>query len=145
MSATTLVRPLFPDSILQGSDNTLTSEDEEVHVKSQPIQEYVVAGPGRFSIGGAYVTGVYPAVFPWAINLCSENVILLRPFTLTESLENGTISGRILCAQPLLDENETLDWDVALDSIPVRPSNRIEVSLKFVGRSKPIPIEDPFS
>ena len=40
------------------------------------------------------------------------------------------------------DEEDILDWDVAIVTPPPRPSGTIRVRLKYKGRSKPFPIED---
>ena len=45
-------------------------------------------------------------------------------------------------AFPTYDEEDILKWDVAIPP-PPRPSGKIQVRLKFKGRRKPIPIEDP--
>lgn len=45
-------------------------------------------------------------------------------------------------AFPTYDEEDILKWDVAIPP-PPRPSGTIRVRLKFKGRRKPIPIEDP--
>ena len=45
-------------------------------------------------------------------------------------------------AFPTYDEEDILKWDVVIPP-PPRPSGTIRVRLKFKGRRKPIPIEDP--
>lgn len=45
-------------------------------------------------------------------------------------------------AFPTYDEEDILKWDVAIPP-PPRPSGTIRVRLKFKGRRKPLPIEDP--
>ena len=45
-------------------------------------------------------------------------------------------------AFPSYDEEDILDWDVAIVTPPPRPSGTIRVRLKYKGRSKPFPIED---
>ncbi|MDE0635983.1 MAG: hypothetical protein OXI43_09075 [Candidatus Poribacteria bacterium] len=46
-------------------------------------------------------------------------------------------------AFPTYDEEDILKWDVVIPP-PPRPSGTIRVRLKFKGRRKPIPIEDPW-
>ena len=36
---------------------------------------------------------------------------------------------------------EELDWDVAIQSAPRRPRKTINVKIKYIGRSKPMPEE----
>lgn len=43
---------------------------------------------------------------------------------------------------PLYDDEDVIDWDVAITSPPSRPSGTIRVKLKYKGRSKPFPIEN---
>lgn len=43
---------------------------------------------------------------------------------------------------PSHDEEDILDWDVAIINPPPRPSGTIRVKLKYRGRSKPIPINN---
>lgn len=45
-------------------------------------------------------------------------------------------------AFPTYDEEDILKWDVTIPP-PPRPSGTIRVRLKYKGRRKPIPIEDP--
>ena len=40
------------------------------------------------------------------------------------------------------DDEDILDWDVAIIAPPPRPSGTIRVKLKYTGRSKPFPIEN---
>ncbi len=47
-------------------------------------------------------------------------------------------------AFPTYDEEDILKWDVVIPP-PPRPSGTIRVRLKFKGRRKPIPIEDPWA
>ncbi len=47
-------------------------------------------------------------------------------------------------AFPTYDEEDILNWDVVITP-PPRPSGTIRVRLKFKGRRKPIPIEDPWA
>jgi len=46
-------------------------------------------------------------------------------------------------AFPSYDEEDILNWDAVITP-PPRPSGTIKVRLKFKGRRKPIPIEDPW-
>ena len=45
-------------------------------------------------------------------------------------------------AFPSYDEEDILDWDVAIVTPPPRPSGTIRVKLKYRGRSKPLPIDN---
>ncbi len=47
-------------------------------------------------------------------------------------------------AFPSYSEEDILNWDVAIEAPPPRPSGTIRVKLKYKGRSKPIPIENPW-
>ena len=42
----------------------------------------------------------------------------------------------------LFDDEDVLDWDVAITTPPPRPSGTIRVKLKYIGRSKPFPVEN---
>ena len=42
-------------------------------------------------------------------------------------------------------EEEVLNWDVAIEVPPPRPSGTIRARLKYKGRSKPMPIENPWA
>ena len=44
----------------------------------------------------------------------------------------------------LYDEDDLLDWDAAIITSPPRPSGTIRVKLIHKGRSKPMPIENPW-
>ena len=44
-------------------------------------------------------------------------------------------------AFPVYDEEDILNWDVAMMP-PPRPSGTIRVRLIYKGRSKPLPVED---
>ena len=46
-------------------------------------------------------------------------------------------------AFPTYDEEDILKWDVAIPP-PPRPSGTIRVRLIYKGRSKPMPVEDPW-
>ena len=45
---------------------------------------------------------------------------------------------------PVYDEEDILNWDAAIVTPPPRQSGTIRVKLKYKGRSKPIPAEDPW-
>lgn len=47
-------------------------------------------------------------------------------------------------AFPAYSEEDILNWDVAIQVPPPRPSGKIRVKLKYKGRSEPIPIENPW-
>ena len=40
---------------------------------------------------------------------------------------------------------EVLDWDACIEAAPPRPTRRIKVRLRDLGRDKPLPVEDPHS
>ncbi len=42
------------------------------------------------------------------------------------------------------DEEDLLNWDVAITPPPPRRSGTIKVKLVYKGRRKPIPVEDPW-
>lgn len=42
-----------------------------------------------------------------------------------------------------IDPDEVLDWDAGIEVAPLRPTRRIKVRLRDLGRDKPLPIEDP--
>lgn len=42
-----------------------------------------------------------------------------------------------------IDPEEVLDWDAGIEVAPLRPTRRIKVRLRDLGRDKPLPIEDP--
>ena len=45
---------------------------------------------------------------------------------------------------PTYSEEDTLNWEFAIETPPPRPSGTIRVKLKYKGRSKPIPLENPW-
>ena len=47
-------------------------------------------------------------------------------------------------AFPVYDEEDLLNWDAAIVTPPPRQSGTIRVKLIYKGRSKPIPVEDPW-
>ena len=47
-------------------------------------------------------------------------------------------------AFPVYDEEDILNWDAAIVTPPPRQSGTIRVKLIYKGRSKPIPVEDPW-
>lgn len=38
---------------------------------------------------------------------------------------------------------ELLDWDFCIETAPPRPSGTVEADAEFVGRGRPIPLDDP--
>ena len=46
---------------------------------------------------------------------------------------------------PSYEEEDILKWDVAIATPPPRSLGTLRVKLKYTGRSKPIPIEDPWA
>lgn len=47
-------------------------------------------------------------------------------------------------AFPVYDEEDILNVDAVIATPPPRQSGTIRVKLKYMGRSKPIPAEDPW-
>ncbi len=47
-------------------------------------------------------------------------------------------------AFPTYNEEDILDWDAAITMPPPRRSGTIRVKLIYKGRSKPIPVENPW-
>ena len=47
-------------------------------------------------------------------------------------------------AFPVYDEEDILNVDAVIVPPPPRQSGTIRVRLKYIGRSKPIPVEDPW-
>ncbi len=47
-------------------------------------------------------------------------------------------------AFPTYDEEDILNWDVAITPPPPRRSGTIRVRLIYKGRSKPLPVENPW-
>ena len=47
-------------------------------------------------------------------------------------------------AFPTYDEEDILNWDVAITPPPPRKSGTIRVRLIYKGRSKPLPVENPW-
>ena len=45
---------------------------------------------------------------------------------------------------PTYDEEDILNWDVAITPSPPRRSGTIRVKLIYKGRRKPMPVEDPW-
>ncbi len=41
------------------------------------------------------------------------------------------------------DVPELLDWDFFIETTPMRPSGVVEADVEFVGRGRPIPLDDP--
>lgn len=41
------------------------------------------------------------------------------------------------------DVPELLDWDFCIETLPKRPSGVVEADVEFVGRGRPIPLDDP--
>ena len=41
------------------------------------------------------------------------------------------------------DVPELLDWDFCIESPPARPSGIVEADVEFLGRGRPIPLDDP--
>jgi hypothetical protein len=43
-----------------------------------------------------------------------------------------------------LHEEDLLDWDAVIHTNPARPAGNLRVRLEYVGRSKPLPVDDPW-
>ena len=46
---------------------------------------------------------------------------------------------------PDIEEDDVLNWDNLIPVAPVRPSGRVEVRLKNLGRDRPQPAEEPWA
>lgn len=42
-----------------------------------------------------------------------------------------------------MGETEVLNWDACIEDAPPRPGGNIQVLLRYVGRSQPVPVADP--
>jgi hypothetical protein len=60
-----------------------------------------------------------------------------------ESVRDENAPDRPRPQPPAVDESEVLNWDVAIAVPPVRPRGTIRVRLRYRGRAKPLPVEDP--
>lgn len=47
-------------------------------------------------------------------------------------------------ASPADHEEDVLDWDFYLENPPLKPTSTIELEFEYGGRSKPIPVTDPW-
>ncbi|WP_449418288.1 hypothetical protein [Phormidium nigroviride] len=45
---------------------------------------------------------------------------------------------------PTNREEDVLDWDFSLENPPIQPTSTIELKFEYGGRSKPIPVTDPW-
>ena len=45
--------------------------------------------------------------------------------------------------EPIGETPEILDWDFCIEIKPQRPSGTVEADAEFVGRGRPIPLDDP--
>jgi hypothetical protein len=54
----------------------------------------------------------------------------------------GTITRILVERSAFPVEAELLDWDAAIEAAPSRPTTTINVSIEYVGRSKPLPVDD---
>ena len=77
-----------------------------------------------------------------------QNTSTTRELNFEKEIESGitqeladTQTQRL--APPTYDEEDVLNWDIAITP-PLRPSGIIRVKLKFKGRRKPMPIENPW-
>ena len=46
-------------------------------------------------------------------------------------------------SKPNDETPEILDWDFCIEIKPQRPSGTVEADAEFVGRGRPIPLDDP--
>ena len=60
----------------------------------------------------------------------------------SEIIQGFTNTQQLRLPFPSYDEEDILDWDVAIITPPPRPSGTMRVKLKYIGRSKPFPIEN---
>jgi hypothetical protein len=50
----------------------------------------------------------------------------------------------VVGVSPAPTDEDHLDWDASLERPPARPAGIIQVKLESGGRSKPIPVTDPW-
>ena len=62
----------------------------------------------------------------------------------TQPANTATKKQKQRLAFPVYDEEDILNWDVAIVR-PPRPSGTIRVRLIYKGRRKPMPVEDPWA
>ena len=62
----------------------------------------------------------------------------------TESKNTTNKKQKQRLAFPVYDEDDILDWDFTITPPPPRRSGKIRVRLIYKGRSKPMPVEDPW-
>lgn len=55
----------------------------------------------------------------------------------------STTPAKSLPIPPAVEPEELLDWDACIEVDPPRPTRRIQVTLRDLGRDKPLPVEDP--
>lgn len=67
-------------------------------------------------------------------------------FSEAKSPETLKKLNRVAFAPVINEEDEDiLDWDAYIEAPPPRRSGTIKVRFKYIGRSKPIPIDDPWA
>lgn len=47
--------------------------------------------------------------------------------------------------QPDVPQDDLLNWDAWIEVAPKRPSRKLRVHIRNIGRGRPMPIEDPWS
>ena len=82
-------------------------------------------------------------------NPSTENTGISFEFHFSEAIESGITQESAETQQqslafPIYNEEDVLNWDAVVVPPPPRRTGTIRVKLIYKGRSKPIPIEDPW-
>ena len=85
-------------------------------------------------------------------NLCQNPMLIINldcitePDLTTQSIPKRDLSWlRHIQKTETIDQSDILDWDMCIESPPPpKRSGKIKVKFKYVGRSKPIPVDDPW-
>jgi hypothetical protein len=70
---------------------------------------------------------------------CRDRIRVVSPNL--DAAMNPTQPGVPQAAPEALTEADRLDWEARIEAPPVRPSGKIEVRLRYSGRSQPLPVE----
>ena len=94
----------------------------------------------------SYITMPFPKEEELQFPIASvQNSVASLDLRFAEDTESGMTQDVVNMQHftfPIYDDEDTLDWDVAITTPPPRPSGTIRVKLKYIGRSKPFPIEN---
>jgi hypothetical protein len=65
---------------------------------------------------------------------------LLTPEPVVEETKKGGV-------RPVApaDDEEILNWDVVIPTPPPRSAGKIRVELRYAGRGRPLPVDDPWA